>query len=598
MSESFHDNDDFPEDDLLLDNDLSQPDDLNDLSIEELLESLGTTTVQKESLQQLEDRDQSSQTLRTRLAGPSSNKAGMESIDKDKVNQIIYEASKGSAFFENERKKDQALTERIDAMMAKYERIRHLNLRHEEQVVDNMIHDLDKERDLTQSICHVDMDAFYASVEELENPELKDVPMAVGDMAMLCTSNYKARTFGVRSAMPGFIGIKLCPQLKIIPLHFDKYRAASSKVRAIFMKYDPNFAPMSLDEAYLNLTNYMTEHNMTAPAVVQQIRDEIFQDTQLTASAGVAANKMLAKICSDMNKPNGQYDLANDRDAIRNFIQKMRIRKVPGIGRVTERVLASLGVETCGDVYERRAVLYRLLSPVSFKSILRAHLGLGSTTVQASTSQKSISVERTFSAISGQKALFAKVDELASLLEKDLEKKRYKGKTVGIKIKLTSFELRVRAKTLPYSVHKAADIAKVAKELIAKEMPMSLRLMGVRLSSLETTSDESVTKFFPRVDKSLTPEKRPAIDDDPEDETSKKQKEEEEKEEVDTMDAACPICNRHLHLDNTAFNQHVDECLSRMEVRSILHAESQVRHPVREKGGGKSLLDYYSRPSS
>lgn len=111
-----------------------------------------------------------------------------------------------------------------------------------------MVRDLDDTRDLTQCICHVDMDAFYASVEELENPELKKVPMAVGDMAMLCTSNYLARKYGVRSAMPGFIALKLCPELKIVPLNFPKYRAASDIVRAVFQKYDPNFLPMSLDE--------------------------------------------------------------------------------------------------------------------------------------------------------------------------------------------------------------------------------------------------------------------------------------------------------------------------------------------------------------
>lgn len=152
------------------------------------------------------------------------------------------------------------------------------------------------------------MDAFYASVEELEQPQLKTVPMAVGDTAMLCTSNYEARKFGVRSAMPGYIALKLCPHLKIIPLHFDKYRAASNKVRAIFAKYDPDFAPMSLDEAYLNLTNvsyemvyvpmgmmadccfcfqYLKTTTMSPPEVVQQIRQEIFEETQLTASAGI-----------------------------------------------------------------------------------------------------------------------------------------------------------------------------------------------------------------------------------------------------------------------------------------------------------------------
>lgn len=118
----------------------------------------------------------------------------------------------------------------------------------EQRIVDNIIRDLDDTRDLTQCICHVDMDAFYASVEELEDPELKNVPMAVGGMSMLCTSNYIARKYGVRSAMPGFIALKLCPELKIIPLHFPKYRAASDKVRAVFRRYDPNFLPMSLDE--------------------------------------------------------------------------------------------------------------------------------------------------------------------------------------------------------------------------------------------------------------------------------------------------------------------------------------------------------------
>lgn len=123
-----------------------------------------------------------------------------------------------------------------------------------------MIRDLEDTRDLTQCICHMDMDAFYASVEELEDPSLKEVPMAVGGMAMLCTSNYLARQYGVRSAMPGFIARKLCPELVLIPLHFPKYREASNKVRAVFQKYDPNFVPMSLDEVRKELVG-VREHN-------------------------------------------------------------------------------------------------------------------------------------------------------------------------------------------------------------------------------------------------------------------------------------------------------------------------------------------------
>ncbi|KAG2217742.1 hypothetical protein INT45_002391 [Circinella minor] len=648
--------DDNEVNDLLLENELSQEDDeFNDeLTINELLESLErssgstsslTTTINNNNkstnnnnnqLKNIENEQEntsgeSSQTLRKRLAGLADTKAGMESVDKDRVNEIIYEASKGSAFFENERKKDHALTERINAMLTKYETIRHLNLSKEEHIVDNMIRELEKERDLSQFICHVDMDAFYASVEELEQPELKNIPFAVGGMAMLSTSNYLARKFGVRSAMPGFIGMKLCPHLKIVKPHYEKYQVISNKVRKVFIKYDPNFSPMSLDEAYLNLTNYMNEHNMTASNVVQKIRDEIFQDTQLTASAGVAANKKLSKICSDINKPNGQYDLPNDREAIHTFIRNMRIRKIPGIGRVTERVLAALGVETVGDVYNRRAILYRLLSPISFKSICCSYLGIGSTTVKRVTFQKSMSVERTFSPISTREELFNKVNELSKLLEKDLEEKNYKGKTVGIKIKLTSFDVRVRAKTLPYSVYRASDIAKVAKELIAKEMPVSLRLMGVKLSSLETKNTTSVKKFFSNMDKTKQiPAKRSIEtssldthfedndqnnnkDDITMDSIKKKQKQEEtnkndideQRSEENNIDpATCPICNRLLYLDNTLFNQHVDECLSRAEVRAILKAESERRKQEaieqqereQQKGNGKSLLDYYSRP--
>jgi len=156
--------------------------------------------------------------------------------------------TQGSKFFEREKKRDEAVTQRINAILAKYELIKDKDLSFEQRIVDNMIRDLEDTRDLTQCICHMDMDAFYASVEELEDPSLKEVPMAVGGMAMLCTSNYLARQYGVRSAMPGFIARKLCPELVLIPLHFPKYREASNKVRAVFQKYDPNFVPMSLDE--------------------------------------------------------------------------------------------------------------------------------------------------------------------------------------------------------------------------------------------------------------------------------------------------------------------------------------------------------------
>ncbi|KAI8384862.1 uncharacterized protein BYT42DRAFT_493605 [Radiomyces spectabilis] len=435
-------------------------------------------------------------TLRTRLAGPSSHKAGLDEVDKEQVNRIIYEASKGSSFFENERKKDAATTKRIEALLVQYEKIRHNDLSLETRIVDHMLHDMESKRDLTQVICHVDMDAFYASVEELERPELKQVPMAVGSIGMLCTSNYIARKYGVRSAMPGYIALKLCPSLQIIPLHFPKYRAASAKVRAIFAKYDPHFCPMSLDEAYLNLTEYLKTSDLNPAQLVEKIRQEIFEETQLTASAGIAANRMLAKVCSDINKPNGQFYLPNDQEAIFEFVDPLRIRKVPGIGRVTERILEALEVKTCGDVYRQRAILYKLLSPINFKFMLKCHLGIGSTTISEETVRKSISVERTFRAISDTTLLMEKVDELAVLLAQDLAKSNVEGKTITIKLKLTTFELRTRAKTIPAYTSQTSDITRIARELLLKELPVNLRLMGLRMSNLRPRGqdDQGVKK--------------------------------------------------------------------------------------------------------
>ncbi|KAK4509217.1 uncharacterized protein ATC70_007567 [Mucor velutinosus] len=535
------------------------------------------------------------------LAGPSTNKAGLGSVDKEKVNAVIYELSKGSKFFEREKKRDEAVTQRINAILAKYELIKDKDLSFEQRIVDNMIRDLEDTRDLTQCICHMDMDAFYASVEELEDPSLKEVPMAVGGMAMLCTSNYLARQYGVRSAMPGFIARKLCPELVLIPLHFPKYREASNKVRAVFQKYDPNFVPMSLDEAYLNLTEYLKTTDLTPVQLVEQIRSEIFEATQLTASAGIACNKTLAKVCSDINKPNGQYYLPIDRASIVKFVKDLRVRQIPGVGRVTERVLDALGVRTCGDIYSRSAVLYKLLSPISFQFMLKSYLGIGSTTFNTDHDRKSMSTERTFGAMSDPEELFKKVKELSIMLEQDLEKTGYMGRNVGIKLKAVTYESRIRSKTFPSYIWKAKDIERIAKELLIKELPINIRLMGIRISIMKPrgSEDESVMKYFTKVPL-------------PEYQEQQQRLNQQQAQQEDTLNAlVCPICNRPLKLDNAQFNRHVDECLSKVEVRAILQEEKSesssnssnasndggpVSKRLKRSNGtkhGKSLLDYY-----
>uniref|UniRef100_A0A8I3NDH8 DNA polymerase kappa n=2 Tax=Canis lupus familiaris TaxID=9615 RepID=A0A8I3NDH8_CANLF len=191
--------------------------------------------------------------------GLNDNKAGMEGLDKDKINKIIMEATKGSRFYGNELKKEKQVNQRIENMMQQKAQITSQQLRKAQLQVDRYAMELEQSRDLNNTIVHIDMDAFYAAVEMRDNPELKDKPIAVGSMSMLSTSNYYARRFGVRAAMPGFIAKRLCPQLIIVPPNFDKYRAVSTEVKEILADYDPNFLAMSLDEAYLNITKHLQE---------------------------------------------------------------------------------------------------------------------------------------------------------------------------------------------------------------------------------------------------------------------------------------------------------------------------------------------------
>ncbi|XP_074935112.1 DNA polymerase kappa isoform X2 [Phalacrocorax aristotelis] len=397
------------------------------------------------------------------------------------------------------------------------------------------------------------MDAFYAAVEMRDNPELKEKPIAVGSMSMLSTSNYHARRFGVRAAMPGFIAKKLCPHLTIVPLNFEKYGKVSKEVREILTEYDPNFMPMGLDEAYLNITEHLeerlnwpedkrrfflntesaTERNKddmsaklnedgyssspvlfedsaplmddhpehrhqsveklvvfgtSAEEVVKEMRFRIEQKTQLTASAGIAPNTMLAKMCSDCNKPNGQCRIAPDRQAVLDFIKDLPIRKVPGIGKVTEKMLKALGIVTCSELYQQRALLSLLFSEASWRHFLDISLGLGSTHLEKDGERKSMSTERTFSELNAAEDQYSLCRELCRDLAQDLQKEGLKGKTVTLKLKNVNFEVKTRASTVLSSVSTEEEIFAVAKELLGTEIdsvaphPLRIRLMGVRVS--------------------------------------------------------------------------------------------------------------------
>ncbi|KAL8911106.1 MAG: hypothetical protein Q9172_007731, partial [Xanthocarpia lactea] len=440
-------------------------------------------------------------TLKYHLLGPSLTKAGQDAVDQQKVSEIIYNASKGSKFFNNEEYKDKNLTQKIEKILTRKRQLERTDLTSDLRRADEYISELELSRDLSQTVVHIDCDAFYAAVEELDHPELKQVPMAVGK-GVLTTCNYHARKYGCRSGMAGFVAMKLCPQLICLPLNFEKYTKKAQEVREVLAQYDPRFQSASMDEAYLNITQYCTDHELNPDEAVSQLRAQVFERAKITVSAGVAANARIAKIASNRNKPNGQFRVASDRSTILAFMRDLPTRKVNGVGRVFERELDAIGVKTCGDIYPQRAFLSKLFGEKAFHFLMQVHLGLGHTSVRPAEEyeRKSVGTESTFRDMSGKEELRAKLRWIAEELEKDLARTQHKGRTLVLKIKLHTYEVLTRQVVPPKAVSTADDLYTYAlpmfQRLERERGPgMTLRLMGLRCTHLVSTKKEDVDFF-------------------------------------------------------------------------------------------------------
>ena len=332
------------------------------------------------------------------------------------------------------------------------------------------------------------MDAFYASVEQLDNPDLKGKPIAVGGggkRGVVSAASYEARTFGVKSAMSGNLAIRLCPNLVFVRPRFDRYNEISKKIRAVFYDYTDLIEPLSLDEAYLDVTENK-KGNPSATLLAKEIRSQIFKEVGLTASAGISINKFIAKVASDYNKPNGQKTV-NPENVI-PFLEQLDIRKFYGVGKVTAEKMYQLGIFTGKDLKAKPIDFLEQHFGKSGKYYYFVVRGIHNSEVKSNRTRKSLAAERTFSEnLSSEIFMLEKLEHIAEEVSKRLSKSKVAGKTITLKIKYSDFTLQTRSKTLPYFISDKTIILETAKDLLYQEkLSNSVRLLGISLSNLNT----------------------------------------------------------------------------------------------------------------
>jgi DNA polymerase-4 len=339
-----------------------------------------------------------------------------------------------------------------------------------------------------RKIIHIDMDAFYASVEQLDNPDLRGKPIAVGGSSkrgVVSAASYEARQFGVRSAMSSILAKQNCPDLIFIHPRFDRYGDISKKIRTIFYEYTDLVEPLSLDEAYLDVTTNKMG-NPSATILAKEIRTRIFDEIGLTASAGISINKFVAKIASDYHKPNGQKTVPPE-DVI-SFLEDLDIRKFYGIGKVTAEKMYKLGIFTGKDLKSQSLEFLTEKFGKSGNYYYHAVRGRHNSQVKSDRIRKSLAAERTFNEnLSSEVFMTEKLDHIAEEVSRRLSKGKVAGKTVTLKIKYSDFTTQTRSKTLPYFVSDKAVILEQSKMLLYQEkLRNSVRLLGISISNLNT----------------------------------------------------------------------------------------------------------------
>lgn len=346
---------------------------------------------------------------------------------------------------------------------------------------------------MTRKILHIDMDAFYASVEQRDRPELRGQPVAVGGSSargVVAAASYEARRYGVRSAMPSITAARQCPDLVFVRPRFDVYRAVSRQIRAIFADYSDLVEPLALDEAYLDVT--ANRRGLpSATATAQDIRARIRAETGLTASAGISYNKFLAKLASDQNKPDG-ICVVRPGDGAR-FVAGVPIRRFHGVGPRGAEKMTRLGIATGADLAAKDIAFLRANFGAMADYLYRAARGIDLRRVSANRARKSLGGERTFERdLSSGAALREALDTIIDIVWDRIERAEARGRTVTLKLKHIDFTTHTRARSGPHPVEDKQEFARLGHALLAEVLPLPqpVRLMGLTLSALEGEQTE------------------------------------------------------------------------------------------------------------
>lgn len=345
----------------------------------------------------------------------------------------------------------------------------------------------DQEQSQLRKIIHIDMDAFYASVEQRDNPKLLGLPVAVGSGAargVVAAASYEARKFGVYSAMPSVTALRKCPDLVFIKPRFEVYKAISLQIREIFAEYTQLIEPLSLDEAYLDVTSNFKNIEF-ATEIAKEIRNKIKAATNLTASAGVSYNKFLAKMASDYRKPNGLFIITPNAGP--SFVESLPVKKFHGVGPATAERMKQLGIETGADLRAKSLAFLQQNFGKSGRYFYNIARGKDSRQVEPNRERKSIGAEDTF--IEDIHEIKNALEELPPLIEKvwkHCHKHNLTGKTVTVKIKYSDFEQATRSRTVETPMAGQDEILEISKQLLATVYPFRkpVRLLGISLSTL------------------------------------------------------------------------------------------------------------------